>query len=260
MRNSSAWPDTLTNMSVQSIERAFAVLRTLATGSFGVTELAEQIDLPKSTVARLLSALEAEGAVIQVEQGGEYRLGQGLLDIAGATEPGRNLVATVRPWLLALSEDLGEAAGLSIVRGRHVYYLDQAVPETDVMVRDWTGETLPLQSVTSGMAMLAGWSDADLDDFLRLPLEATTAYTLVDPEQVRERISTVRNLGYAWGYEEGVDGINSVAVAINDGEGLPIAALHVHGPAYRFPDPERTHDIGLQLTDAAAGITEQLSD
>ena len=47
-------------MSVQSIERAFAVLRTLATGPFGVTELAEQIDLPKSTVARLLSALEAE--------------------------------------------------------------------------------------------------------------------------------------------------------------------------------------------------------
>ena len=78
-----------------------------------MTELAEQIDLPKSTVARLLSALEAEGAVTQVEQGGEYRLGQGLLDIAGATEPGRNLVATARPWLLALSEDLGES-GLKI--------------------------------------------------------------------------------------------------------------------------------------------------
>ena len=98
-------------MSVQSIERAFAILRALATGPFGVTELAEQIDLPKSTVARLLAALEAEGAVTQVEQGGEYRLGQGLLDIAGATEPGRNLIATVRPWLLSLSEQLGEAAG-----------------------------------------------------------------------------------------------------------------------------------------------------
>ena len=110
------------------------------------------------------------------------------------------------------------------------------------------------------MAIMASRSYSDLDDFLRLPLEATTAYTLVDPEQVRERLSAVRSLGYAWGYEEGVDGINSVAVAISDGEGLPIAALHVHGPAYRFPDPERTHDIGLQLADAAAGITEQLSD
>ncbi|MBQ88382.1 MAG: hypothetical protein CL433_06025 [Acidimicrobiaceae bacterium] len=247
-------------MSVQSIERAFAVLRALATGPFGVTELAEQIDLPKSTVARLLAALEAEGVVTQVEQGGEYRLGQGLLDIAGATEPGRNLIATVRPWLLSLSEELGEAAGLSIVRDRHVYYLDHAVPETDVMVRDWTSETLPLQSVPSGMAIMAGWPEADLDEVFHLPLEATTAYTLVDPKEVRDRISAIRSLGYAWGYEEGVDGINSVAVAISDGDGLPIAGLHVHGPAYRFPDPDRTHDIGLQLVEAAAGITEQLSD
>ena len=247
-------------MSVQSIERAFAVLRALATGPFGVTELAEQIDLPKSTVARLLAALEAEGVVTQVEQGGEYRLGQCLLDIAGATEPGRNLIATVRPWLLSLSEELGEAAGLSIVRDRHVYYLDHAVPETDVMVRDWTSETLPLQSVPSGMAIMAGWPEADLDEFFHLPLEATTAYTLVDPKEVRDRISAIRSLGYAWGYEEGVDGINSVAVAISDGDGLPIAGLHVHGPAYRFPDPDRTHDIGLQLVEAAAGITEQLSD
>ncbi|HAB56924.1 MAG TPA: hypothetical protein DCE75_02605, partial [Acidimicrobiaceae bacterium] len=98
------------------------------------------------------------------------------------------------------------------------------------------------------------------DEFFHLPLEATTAYTLVDPKEVRDRISAIRSLGYAWGYEEGVDGINSVAVAISDGDGLPIAGLHVHGPAYRFPDPDRTHDIGLQLVEAAAGITEQLSD
>ncbi|MEO0495267.1 MAG: IclR family transcriptional regulator [Actinomycetota bacterium] len=247
-------------MSVQSIERAFAVLRTLATGPSGVTELAEQVDLPKSTVARLLSALETEGAVAQVEQGGEYRLGQGLLDIAGATEPGRNLAATVRPWLLWISEEIGEAAGLSIVRDREIHYLDHAVPETDVMVRDWTGESLPIQSVPSGMAIMAGWSDAVLDEFLSHPLEASTAYTLVDPDEVRERISAVQSLGYAWGYEEGVDGINSVAVAIDDGSDTPVAALHVHGPAYRFPNPDRTHDIGMQLIEAAAGIAEQFTD
>ena len=73
-------------MSVQSIERAFALLRALATAPYGVTELADQVELPKSTVARLLSALETEGAVAQDELGGEYRLGDGLLDIAGAAQ------------------------------------------------------------------------------------------------------------------------------------------------------------------------------
>ena len=60
-------------MSIQTIERAFTLLRALALGPVGVTELAERIGLPKSTVARLLAALEAENAVEQIETGGEYR-------------------------------------------------------------------------------------------------------------------------------------------------------------------------------------------
>lgn len=247
-------------MSVQSIERAFAILRALATGPFGVTELAEQVDLPKSTVARLLAALESEGAVAQDEIGGEYRLGEGLLDIAGATQPGRNLVATARPYLLAVSEELGEAAGLAIRVERNVYYLDHCVPDTDVLVRDWTGESLPLHSVPSGMAMLASASSAELEEYLTDPLEAVTGYTLTDPDAVRERIETVRSLGYAWGYEEGVDGLNSVAVPVLAADATAVAAIHVHGPAYRFPDPDRTHDLGLRLIETADGIAAQLDD
>ena len=247
-------------MSVQSIERAFALLRALATAPYGVTELAEQVDLPKSTVARLLSALESEGAVTQDEMGGEYRLGDGLLDIAGAAQPGRNLVATVRPFLLELSEEMGEAAGLGIMQGRDIYYLDHAEPEADVMVRDWTGEVLPMHSVPSGMAILAHLPQDEIAAYLAEPAEAVTPNTLVDPTAIHERLDAVRNLGYAWGYEEGVDGINSLAAPIISAGGEVVAAIHVHGPAYRFPNPDRTHDLGMRLIEAAAGIVAQLDD
>ena len=247
-------------MSVQSIERAFALLRALATAPYGVTELAEQVDLPKSTVARLLSALESEGAVTQDEMGGEYRLGDGLLDIAGAAQPGRNLVATVRPFLLELSEEMGEAAGLGIMQGRDIYYLDHAEPEADVMVRDWTSEVLPMHSVPSGMAILAHLPEDEIAAYLAEPAEAVTPNTLVDPTAIHERLDAVRNLGYAWGYEEGVDGINSLAAPIISADGDVVAAIHVHGPAYRFPNPDRTHDLGLRLIEAAAGIVAQLDD
>lgn len=247
-------------MSVQSIERAFALLRALATAPYGVTELADQVDLPKSTVARLLSALETEGAVTQDEMGGEYRLGDGLLDIAGAAQPGRNLVATVRPFLLELSEEMGEAAGLGIMQGRDIYYLDHAEPEADVMVRDWTGEVLPMHSVPSGMAILAHLPDEEIAAYLAEPAEAVTPNTLVDPDAIEERLEAVRNLGYAWGYEEGVDGINSLAAPIISADGEIVAAVHVHGPAYRFPNPDRTHDLGMRLVEAAAGIVAQLED
>ena len=247
-------------MSVQSIERAFALLRALATAPYGVTELAEQVDLPKSTVARLLSALESEGAVTQDEMGGEYRLGDGLLDIAGAAQPGRYLVATVRPFLLELSEEMGEAAGLGIMQGRDIYYLDHAEPEADVMVRDWTGEVLPMHSVPSGMAILAHLPQDEIAAYLAEPAEAVTPNTLVDPTAIHERLDAVRNLGYAWGYEEGVDGINSLAAPIISADGEVVAAIHVHGPAYRFPNPDRTHDLGMRLIEAAAGIVAQLDD
>ncbi|MEM9204067.1 MAG: IclR family transcriptional regulator [Actinomycetota bacterium] len=245
-------------MSVQSIERAFALLRALATAPYGVTELAEQVDLPKSTVARLLSALESEGAVTQDEMGGEYRLGDGLLDIAGAAQPGRNLVATVRPFLLELSEEMGEAAGLGIAQERNIFYLDHTDPEADVMVRDWTGEALPMHSVPSGMALLAYMPDLEVEAYLAEPAEAVTPNTLIDPDAITERLEAVRNLGYAWGYEEGVDGINSLAAPIIGSDGEVVAAIHVHGPAYRFPNPDRTHDLGMRLIEAAAGIVKQL--
>lgn len=247
-------------MSVQSIERAFSLLRALATAPYGVTELADQVDLPKSTVARLLGALESEGAVTQDEMGGEYRLGDGLLDIAGAAQPGRNLVATVRPFLLELSEEIGEAAGLGIMQGRDIYYLDHAEPEADVMVRDWTGEVLPMHSVPSGMAILAHLPTKEIAAYLAKPIEPVTPHTLVDPEAIEERLEAVRNLGYAWGYEEGVDGINSLAAPIISADGEVVAAVHVHGPAYRFPNPDRTHDLGTRLIEAAAGIVAQLED
>lgn len=220
--------------------------------------MAEQVDLPKSTVARLLSALETEGAVTQDEMGGEYRLGDGLLDIAGAAQPGRNLVATVRPFLLELSEEIGEAAGLGIMQERNIYYLDHAEPEADVMVRDWTGEVLPMHSVPSGMAILAHLPDDELEAYLAEPAEAVTPNTLVDPDAIRERLDAVRNLGYAWGYEEGVDGINSLAAPIIGSDGEVIAAVHVHGPAFRFPNPDRTHDLGMRLIEAATGVVTQL--
>jgi DNA-binding IclR family transcriptional regulator len=246
-------------MSVQSIERAFALLRALAVGPAGVTELASKVELPKSTVARLLNALETEGAVTQDETGGDYRLGEGLIDIAGAAQPGRNLVSTARPHLLELTERVGETSGISVVDGRDMYYLDHAEVETEVQIRDWTGESCPIHTVPSGLAVMAHWPEHRLEAFLRSDLAKTTAWTMVDPDEIRTRLEQVRSLGYAWVYEEFAEGINSVAAPIFEDDGSVEAAVHVHGPAYRFPDPDRSHDLGLLTIETAASISEHLA-
>jgi len=241
-------------MTVQSIERAFTILRALSVGPLGVTELAERVDLPKSTVARLLSALDDQGAVTQDDTGGEYRLGEGLLEIAGATQPGRNLVATARPHLIELVEATGETAGISVLDGRSVYYLEHVEAEGDVQVRDWTGENAPLHAVPSGLVMLAHFSQRRLDKYLSGELAAITPWTIVDPDAIRERLVAIRSLGYAWVHEEFAEGINSVAAPVFDANGKVDTAIHVHGPAYRFPNPDRAHDVGTQVAQAAANI------
>lgn len=244
----------MSTSTVQSIERAFAVLRSLTGGPAGVTELADRVELPKSTVSRLLSTLEELGAVEQVAVGGNYRIGATMVDLAAAAQPGRNFVATVRPRLVALAAATGEAAGLSIANGREMLYLDQVNPDTELQVRDWTGTRIPMHAVPSGQVLLADADDTALDAYLNAPLASFTPRTIVDPVQLRARLAEVRAEGFAWAIDEYADGLSSVAAAIRDIDGTVVASLHVYGPTYRFPGDRDTTEIGRLLVDAAARI------
>lgn len=260
MRNDGRPFVSLTSMAgVQSIERAFAILRALAVKPTGVTALAGRVGLPKSTVARLLGALEAEGAVEQVSAGGDYRLGSGIEDIAAGANPGRTLVATARPFLLDLAERTGEASGLDTMDDGWVYFLDQVASESDVQVRDWTGEWGLPHTVPSGLVMLAHSEAGVVDHQIARGLDAATANTITAGDALRERLAQIRSAGYAWGFEEFAEGINSVAAPVFGPSGVE-AALHVHGPAYRFPNPDRTHDLGLLVAEAADGLSAQLKE
>ncbi len=243
-------------MAVQSIERAFAILRALAVQPTGVTDLATKVSLPKSTVARLLGALENEGAV-EHQTGGTYRLGSGLEDIAGGSQPNRNLVSTARPFLIDLAERSGEASGLNVMDDGWVYFLDQVASESDVQVRDWTGEYGQAHTVPAGLVMLAHAEPEVVDAYIDGGLEALTPNTVTDPDALRERLAQVRSAGYAWGFEEFAEGINSVAAPVFGPHGVE-AALHIHGPAYRFPDPDATHDLGRLVAEAANRLSAQL--
>lgn len=240
--------------TVQSIERAFAVLRSLSGGPAGVTEIAERADLPKSTVSRLLATLESLGAVEQVETGGDYRLGLALAEIASAAGPGRTLVAAARPQLLELARLTGEAAGLSVPDGDSMLYLDQVNPDDELQVRDWTGTRIPMHAVPSGIAVLAFAPDDVVDTHLAGALHRFTEHTVVDPAALRRRLRQVREDGYAWAVEEYAVGLSSVAAPVRDGDGAVIAALHVYGPAYRFPGAHDRATLGALVADCATRV------
>ncbi|MBA2382919.1 MAG: IclR family transcriptional regulator [Chloroflexi bacterium] len=243
---------------VQSIERAFAVLGALTDGPIGVTELAERVELPKSTAARMLASLAREGAVEQLPGETRYQLGPRIESLATGLVTARSVVAIARPHLAELAASIGEAAGLSVPDGDTVHYIDQVDSDHPVGVRDWTGARLALHAVSSGLAVLAHRSPARIDAYLAKPLEPFTERTMTDPDQVRARLRRIQLDGYAWTNSEYADGIASVAAAIADPSGEIVAAVHVHGPAYRFPPAGREAALGLQVVSTATRITRRL--
>ncbi len=246
---------TLSN--VQSIERAFLLLEVLASDAVGVTDLAARSGLPKSTVARLVSTLESLGAVRRSDDG-MLTIGAKISELTGSTSTGPDLIARVRPHLVTLSRDLDEDAGLSVPDGYMVHYINQSDSDNPVQIRDWTGELIPMHCVPSGLVLLANWPAERIDRYLGRSLQPFTPNTVVDPDAIRQRLAQIRADGYCWVYEEFAEGINSVAAPVYDRDSRPVAAIHVHGPAYRFPRPDQAIQIAGLVKAKAAQVSNDL--
>lgn len=243
---------------VQSVERALSILRALSAGPAGVTELAERVDLAKSTVSRMLSTLEDVGAVAQMESGGRYRLGPLMAEIAGSMAPTKSLVESAHPLLAELSRATGEAVGLSVREDGQVRYILQTAQTGEVQVRDWTGFASPLHVGAAGVILLANAPESVIAAYLAGELVAFTSRTVVDPAALRLRIEACRVIGWEWVFGEFSEELNSVAAPVRDHTDQVIAAIHVHGPTFRFPGSELPDAVGKRVADTANRLTQAL--
>lgn len=240
--------------TVQSIDRAFLVLRALVAAPAGLTELTGRVGLPKSTVARLLATLEELRVVSREEDGKTFRVGMGIVELAGAIDASAALAAAMMPRLTSLASAVGEAAGFSVPTGYSMNYLVQVESPNAVQVRDYSGLTVPMHVGPSGLCLMAHWPDEELDRYLDRPLESYTPHTVTDPALIKKRLEEIRDTGHCWIFEEFAEGITSVAAPVLNREGRVLGAIHVHGPAYRFPPPGRADNIARKVMDAGAGF------
>jgi DNA-binding IclR family transcriptional regulator len=244
---------------VESVVRALRIIEALAASPAGLSETARRVNLPKSSVARLLSTLEQVEAVERDVDGRLYRLGPKVQRLSAAAGGPAQLAAFARPYLNELTRRTGEAAGVSIPDGYAVHYVDQTESSHPVQVRDWTGELIPMHVVPSGLVVMAHWPTEQIDRYLGRALERLTPNTMTDPDEIRRRLKAIREKGYVWVYEEFVEGINSVAAPVLEKNGIITAALHVHGPSYRFPGENQPDQIGEAVADGASRLSAALS-
>lgn len=230
--------------------RLLDALRSL--GGAGVTELAEELDMNKSTVHNHLSTLEAEELVVR--EGPEYELGLRLLELGGYVQSQNPLYRIAGQELENLASKSGELATLSVEEnGRSVCLAiergDQAV---DLEV--YPGYRRPMHLTAHGKAILAHLPSERIDEIIeRHGLSAATPKSITDPDGLRSQLETVRDQGYAIDEGEYIKGLQCVAVPIQDGEGEVIGAIGISAPATRTGSDDILNDLP-ELVQSSANV------
>src|SRR5258705_4859891 len=174
---------------VQSVDRAISVLEILArAGDARVTDVAAELGVHKSTAFRLLTALEDRGLVEQDRDRGKYRLGFGLLRLAGAITAQMDINRYGRPVCERLARDLGETVNMAVVHAHHAVNVDQVQGTAAISAHNWVGQLTPLHATSSGKGLLAHLDQAHREKLLadgglpRFTRATITSVTRLDKE------------------------------------------------------------------------------
>lgn len=203
-------------------------------GELGVTELGRRLGVHKATASRLAATLAAHGLVERDQLTDRYRLGLGLIRLAGTTMAGLDLVRTARPLIEDLAERTRETVNLGVLSGDSVTYIDQVTGTRAIVAVSWVGRRTPLHCTSNGKVLLAFMKDPERDRHLARPLEKLTDNTVTDRSQLLAQLKEVRTRGWAQTREELEVGLNAVAAPIRSSSGEVVAAVSVSGPAFRM--------------------------
>ncbi len=241
---------------VQSVDRALTILEVLARiGEAGVTEIAAELGVHKSTAFRLVGTLEAHRLVEQAEDRGKYRLGVGVFRLAGATAARLDVVQEARSVCRALAAATGETVNITVLSESSALYLDQAAGTSALQPHNWVGQHIPLHATSNGKVLLSGLDPSALDRLLPT-LPSLTPRTITRQAGLRAELDRVREQGYALAVDELEIGLTAVAAPIRNAGGDVVASMSVSGPTFRLT--ERIEEIVRLLRESAQEVSLRL--
>jgi IclR family acetate operon transcriptional repressor len=231
---------------VTDIGRATVVLDAIAEarGPLTLTDLATRTRLPRSTVHRVIQALEEELYVVRVPERPGYVLGPGLLKFGMNAH--LRLLATNRSQLASLAREVNENVELAIFSGREVVVVDQIASPDRLRGVTKVGKSFSLHASCIGMALLAQLPDERVTELLPAGLEQFTANTVTDRRAVLADLAEIRRSHVAVDIEEHDVGICAVATGMSGPTGA-LQAVAVVMPTRRFKEKARLLVESLQL-------------
>jgi len=242
-----------------AISKAIQILSALRASGDGASarELAPTTGFARSTVQRILLTLAASGMVIQDPATQRYRIGPQALVIGLGYNGGNVLVNEARPYMFALRDESHETVGLSVAVGNARVFLEEVQSNAQIRFASEMGRLYPLWSGANGRVLMSGLTDAEIDRVLADHEHDATLHESLTPDEIRARISEMREQDFAMASNETIADVSSVAVGVHDGSGQTVAALSVSGPADRFTST-RMDEVVPALQEAASAISARL--
>lgn len=239
---------------VEATKTSARVLGAINRHPVGVTELADQLDMHRSTVYKHLSTMEQIGYISKTDKG--YRLGQRLIQLGEAATRQDCNYEQARKVIDQLAETTGEIAGLSIEYGYMAYDMYTARVRSAVSRDAVIADPHQLHCTATGKAILSRFSEDQFREYLRTTdLVAHTDQTITDPKLLSEEIDRVRDRGVAFDREEHSPNIRSVAIPFyNEGPEVT-GAVYVLGSADNMSSKRFEEDIPGMLQGALEKIT-----
>ncbi|WP_017583696.1 IclR family transcriptional regulator [Nocardiopsis valliformis] len=258
MRNSGDSIEPRDSSTIQSVDRAIDILELLTRTDAGITEIASELGVHKSTASRLVHTLKSRRLVEQHGERGRFTLGMGMLRFTGAVAGQLDIVQIGNPVCEELAERLGETVNVAVLDSLDAINVSQARGTSAVAAQNWIGQRTPSHATASGKVLLAFMARAELDELLAGELVSYTPRTITDLQELRENLKKVAEDGYAICFEELEPGLHAIGVPVFGPGDEPIAAISAAGPAYRL-SRKRIPEVVEELQRGARDLAGRLA-
>ncbi|HHX24512.1 MAG TPA: IclR family transcriptional regulator [Thermoanaerobacterales bacterium] len=245
--------------TVQSVKRAIMILEELATEKegLGVTELANRVDLHKSTVHRMLNTLLNMGYIEQSSSSERYRLGIKLLSLGGAILERMDIRHEAHDLLKELSEKVKETVHLVVPDGYRAIYIDKLDSNKTIRMYSQIGRIAPLHASAVGKAILAFSEERFIKEVIEQGLFKCSKKTITEPKLLLEHLKMIREQGFSVDDEENEEGIRCVGAPVFDYTGKVVGAISVSGPTVTVT-PEKIDQIAENVIECAKNISRRM--
>lgn len=245
---------------VKSVSRALDIIQLVGMkkGGLGVTEIAKQMDINKSSVYRILVTLAQYGYIEQDESTGLYKLGYKFLEISSKLLDSIDIRSEAGPFLQQLEDTTNEVIHLVVYDQGEVVYIEKLEGTETLRMHSKVGKRAPMHCTSVGKAILANLPSGMVHEIVeRKGLPMHTKHTITDKDALFKELVQVKQNGYALDLEENENGISCIAAPIFDHLGKVVAAISISGPTIRMTE-ERLDQLKEQMLDVGSQISVRL--